>query len=282
MTDIKKLFVLIISVILLFTAISCVRITHKEPTTITTTTHISTENTPYVEFGTYDPNVNYMLLMIKAVVKDDMEALNNLIDKRNAKLKDAGLEGEIVDIEDFINSFEEYAGFEIDKDYMSEMIDACVKGDVERGEDAERCRNRKIDFVYPDEKKIDFNELYMLSKIITAEAGSSWLSKEWKMMVGEVLLNRVDSFEYPDTLEECIFQKGQYSCVGAGTFESIVPKEDCVIAAAELLRGVRLLNDKSVVYQAGFKQGSGVHTKLTDDILGNTYLCYSSHREKYE
>lgn len=280
MTDIKKLFVFIVLVILLFTTVSIIKTTHDEP--VTTTAHITSENTKYVEFETYNPDINYMLLMINAVAKGDYASLPELVGQRNSKLADAGLENETISAEDFLKNFSKYSGFEAERDYMSDMIVACVNGDTDAGKEYEESRNRKIDLVYPNESKIAFDELYMLSKIITAEAGSSWLPFEWKMIVGEVLLNRVESPEYPNTLKECIYQKGQYSCVIKGTFDDIIPKEDCVKAAAQLLCGERILKDKSVVYQAGFKQGSGVHTKLHDEILGNTYLCYSSRRELYE
>ena len=52
------------------------------------------------------------------------------------------------------------------------------------GLEAERLRNLKIDTLNLDVTKVSFNDLYLLSKIITSEAGSNWLSMEWKMMVG--------------------------------------------------------------------------------------------------
>lgn len=122
----------------------------------------------------------------------------------------------------------------------------------------------------------------LLSKIITAEAGSYWLSTEWKMMVGEVLLNRVASVEFPNTIEECIYQDGQYYSRNDKDFADLLPYEDCVMIAIRLLSGERIINDGSVVFQANFPQGSGTYLKLYDKKLGYTYLCYSSYPELYE
>lgn len=175
-----------------------------------------------------------------------------------------------------------YIGFDPDTDYLSVMVDCCLRGDLEAGEEAARQRNLKIDTLELDEVKVDFTDLYLLAKIITAEAGSSWLPAEWKMMVGEVLLNRVASPEFPDTIEECVYQRGQYSGTSNGYFDRLTPFEDCVRIAVRLLEGERILNDPSVVFQANFRQGSGVHTTLYDEILGYTYLCHSNNPHLYE
>jgi hypothetical protein len=34
-----------------------------------------------------------------------------------------------------------------------------------------------------------------------------------------------------------------------------------------------------VVFQANFPQGSGIYEIIHDNLLGNTYLCYSNNRE---
>lgn len=154
-------------------------------------------------------------------------------------------------------------------------------GDGDAGRAAEAARNEKIDFLGLDEEKISYDDLALLAKVIHTEAGSAWLSMEWKMAVGEVLLNRVASPEFPDTLAECAFQPGQYTAADEGWFEVLLPFRDCVEAAFRLLSGERVMNDPSVVFQSGGKQGSGVALELKDDIYGSVYFCYSSHPELY-
>lgn len=129
--------------------------------------------------------------------------------------------------------------------------------------------------------QIEYDDLFLLGKVIEHEAGCSWLSLEWKTMVGEVVMNRVESPEFPDTISKVVYQKGQYSGTNNKKFNNMLPSKASATAAANLLQGQRILNNKAVVFQANFKLGSGVHTKLVDKKLGTTYLCYSYHRELY-
>lgn len=174
-----------------------------------------------------------------------------------------------------------YADFDPDTDYMAQMISSAVAGDEDAGMRAMLCRNEKIDTLGLDYVKLDFNELYLLSKIIWAEAGSVWLDMEWKMCVGEVVLNRMASPEFPDTMLEVLEQPGQYYGKNNPYFATILPTADCVNAAKRLLEGERILNDESVVFQSNYILGSGIHTALFDPQLGYSYFCFSSHPELY-
>lgn len=169
-----------------------------------------------------------------------------------------------------------------DTNYMEIMIQAAMEGDREKGEAAAQARNEKIDALGLDYVKIDFTELLLLSKIIYAEAGSVWLDENWKMAVGEVVLNRVESPEFPNTMIEVLEQPGQYYGKDNPYFNSILPSEACIIAAMKLLEGQRVLADPSVVFQSNYILGSGIHTQLYDEQLGYTYFCFSSRPELYE
>ena len=165
------------------------------------------------------------------------------------------------------------------ENYMALMMASCLNGDVETGRKAEADRNAKIAALNLEMPEISFDDLHELSKVITNEAGSHWLPMDWKMMVGEVVLNRVASVEFPNTVYEVIHQRGQYA--GANRFKHLTPYESCVEAAARLLNGERLINNPSVVFQSNHRQGSGVYIDLYDRYLGHTYLCYSEHPELY-
>lgn len=174
-----------------------------------------------------------------------------------------------------------YAAFDPETDYMQEMLRCVQKGETENGVEAAEARKRKIEALGLDYAIIDYRELEMLSKLIEIEAGSCWLPAEWKMAVGEVVLNRMASPEFPDTMLEVIEQPGQYYGQGSPIFWSTLPSAESVIAAKRLLEGERVLCDPGVVFQANFCLGSGVHTTLHDPQLGFTYFCYSSHPELY-
>ena len=160
-------------------------------------------------------------------------------------------------------------------DYSEIMIVSAINGDVATGTQAEQDRNVKIDRQSLSYPKIKFNDLFLVSKIMTAEAGSYWLSDEWKMAVGEVLLNRVASPEFPNTVEECIHQPGQYYSKNSSYFKKLLPWERETRLAWRLLEGERHL-EPSVVFQANFVQGGGTFKSFYDRYLGWTYFCYST------
>lgn len=171
---------------------------------------------------------------------------------------------------------------EWETDYLEEMVWAAVEGDYETGEAAAAARNEKIETFELDYEPIEFEDLYLLSKIMYAEAGSVWLSDEWKMCVGEVVLNRVASPEFENTIKDVLEQPGQYYGKNSSYFNRLRPSERCVRLAIRLLEGERVLNDPSVVFQANFRQGGGVHTKFVDSQLGATYFCFSIRPHLYE
>lgn len=230
--------------------------------------------------STYDTGTDYMRLMVRSATRGDMDALSDAVEARNAKITGLSLEYGQLTVETFIKNFEAYAGFELGRDYLGQMISCCLSGDIESGTDAAYKRNLKIAAGEFDECEIDFMDLFLLSKIICAESGSYWLSDDWKMCVGEVLLNRVASSEFPDTIYEVITQPNQYYSKDNEYFNNLLPNERCVMCAIKLLEGERLL-EPSVVFQANFPQGSGVYLKMYDSRLGNTYFCYSSYMDLY-
>lgn len=174
------------------------------------------------------------------------------------------------------------AEYEPDTNYMSQMIVAAQNGDMEAGREAARLRNMKIERMsLLGVQYIDFDDFYLVSKIIYAEAGSNWLSNEHQRLVGSVLLNRVDSPEFPDTVEECIYQPGQYYSADSEYFQDLRPTERAATNAAIIMDGYRRC-PSSVVFQANFEQGSGVYQAIDGDPLGFTYFCYSYNMGYYE
>lgn len=170
------------------------------------------------------------------------------------------------------------AEYDPEVDYMERMITAVQCGDTEAGEEAQARRDEKIAALKLDLPGVDYGELSLLSRLIYSEAGSDWLDEHWKMAVGEVVLNRMASPEFPDTMREVIDQRGQYS----RAVNYVLPNYASVIAAKKLLEGERVLENPAVVFQSNARLGSGVFLELKDEYLGSTYLCYSSHMELYE
>lgn len=152
--------------------------------------------------------------------------------------------------------------------YMSEMIQAATQGNYQWGEAAEQARNAKIDDLGLGYAKISFDELYRLARQVYIEAGCSWISDEHQQMVATVVMNRVESDAWPDTVYEVLTQRGQYA------YRNLNPDERAARNALAVLEGRRAL-PAGVVYQSNFPQGSGVYLSIYDSYLGTTtYFCW--------
>lgn len=66
-------------------------------------------------------------------------------------------------------------------------------------------------------EEVRLGEMEMVAQLVEAEAGNQ--SFEGKCLVVDVILNRLESDSFPDTVEEIIFQKGQFSVTRNGAFE---------------------------------------------------------------
>ena len=113
------------------------------------------------------------------------------------------------------------------------------------------------------ETKYTEDDFELLARVIEAEAGGE--SDYHKLCVGTVVMNRVASDKYPNTIEGVIYQPGQYQCV-TNSHINKEPSESSYEAAESILDGRRMFRS-SVVYQAEFIQGKVV------EKLGNTYFC---------
>ena len=164
---------------------------------------------------------------------------------------------------------------EEEPDWLALLMQAAIEGDREAGLAAAEGWNA-------DESRtpLDYDELFLLAKLINWEAGSNWLTDELRLCVGEVALNRVASPEFPDTLEEVVFQYGQYAYVDCPAFRDYyIPNEPSVDAALRLLLGERMLQPQ-VVFEGHAIQGK-VHAVYRDPHYGTLYFCESRYPELY-
>ena len=90
------------------------------------------------------------------------------------------------------------------------------------------------------------SELDMLAKIIYAEARGE--NYNGKVAVGAVIMNRIKSSKYPNTIREVIFAPKQFSPVSNGTYYSAKPGEAEYQAAKDALNGVDPTNGALTFY----------------------------------
>lgn len=170
---------------------------------------------------------------------------------------------------------EETTIHEIEPDWEALLIRAVAAGDPVAGHQAEYARNQRIASGAMRGVPVTYEDLRLLAKIMTAEAGEGW--PDWAVMcIGEVVLNRVADPRYPDTVEAVLFQREpiQYEPVWYPEWDELRPEESYVRLAFQLLEGERALGDPSVVYQALFAQGDETVLTYYDRTLDTrTYFC---------
>ena len=78
-----------------------------------------------------------------------------------------------------------------------------------------------------------YDSLELLAHVVEAEAGNQ--DAYGKRLVVDVVLNRVESPDFPDTITEVIYQKNAFSVVSNGAIDRVVPSEDTYEAVRKAL-----------------------------------------------
>lgn len=102
----------------------------------------------------------------------------------------------------------------------------------------------EVDY-YPEftySKDWSAKESYLLARIAMAEAEGC--NTQTKTLIIMCVLNRVWSDEFPDTIEEVIFQENQFSPIDNGRWDRVEPNEDCYEA-------VKLVMEAKYDYSGG-------------------------------
>ena len=96
------------------------------------------------------------------------------------------------------------------------------------------------------------DETTLLGAIIQAEAGNQCY--DGKLAVGAVVLNRVKSDRYPNSIAEVIYAPGQFGPASNGTLDVILNNgvnAECMQAAKEALEGATTVGDAKNFHRAG-------------------------------
>ncbi|GAA0136694.1 hypothetical protein YSY43_35350 [Paenibacillus sp. YSY-4.3] len=112
-------------------------------------------------------------------------------------------------------------------------------------------------------------ELYLLHKIVMAEAEGE--PYEGKVAVANVVLNRLRSANYPDTIKKVIYQKSQFSPVQNGRMDRVTPNEDSIRAVTEALHGRKEVSDDTYYFLSLSlaTDFTVAHTKSKSKEIGN-------------
>lgn len=161
----------------------------------------------------------------------------------------------------------------------SSMIIHTATLDVEEIENLTEKTERTIEPIAeevtePTEEIKDYtdDDLYYLAAAVCREAGGE--SEEIQLLVANVIINRVNSSIYPNTIYEVLTEYMQYGTmwkygVSFPDWADDKVKEQCYFVAKRILDGERFCPE-NVLFQAEFEQGSGVFKQFGDDY----YFCY--------
>lgn len=110
-------------------------------------------------------------------------------------------------------------------------------------------------------QRVSNKDVLNLARIIQAENGGHE-DDEALLLTGVVVLKRVKSKYYPDTIMGVISQKGQYSTYADGKFWNEPSKRSMRIAKKLLKTDIVDDYPDNLVYQSEFRQGKAVYKKL--------------------
>lgn len=106
------------------------------------------------------------------------------------------------------------------------------------------------------EVSVSTSDLDLMAAIIECEAGGE--SYEGKVGVGAVIMNRIRSGEFPNTLSEVIYQSGQFEPAWTGKLSNVLSQgasEACYAAAQDVFAGANTIGDRLFFHAGG---GSGL------------------------
>lgn len=106
------------------------------------------------------------------------------------------------------------------------------------------------------EVSVSTSDLDLMAAIIECEAGGE--SYEGKVGVGAVIMNRIRSGEFPNTLSEVIYQSGQFEPTWTGKLSNVLSRgasEACYAAAQDVFSGANTIGDRLFFHAGG---GSGL------------------------
>lgn len=159
---------------------------------------------------------------------------------------------------------EERTDFEVSE----EVQDNTGENVVEEADDTEQTNasdKKEKNTSKKDKKKAAYSkaELRLMASIINCEAGAE--SYQGKLAVGIVVMNRVKSSKFPNTIKKVIYQKYQFSPVTNGMLKKKLSQYDagkvnskqwksCISAAKKALSG-----QNTILYKNKTKKMTGVY-----------------------
>ena len=110
----------------------------------------------------------------------------------------------------------------------------------------------------------------LLAKLVYAEARGE--SYKGQVAVAAVVLNRVSSSSFPNTISGVIYQTGAFSCVSNGSINN-TPNDTAIRAALDAMNGWDPTNGCLYYYNPGKTSDSWIRTRTVVTVIGNHYFA---------
>lgn len=119
------------------------------------------------------------------------------------------------------------------------------------------------------------SDAVLLAKVMQIRSGDRW--PDWLcMLVGETIMNRVESWRYPNTIEEVIYDSRPVYFTETYTAEwaDLVPDAEYIDLAERLISGERALGNRNMLYTGSSPEGTGVLVSYYDKAAEQmVYFC---------
>lgn len=110
----------------------------------------------------------------------------------------------------------------------------------------------------------------LLAKLVYAEARGE--SYKGQVAVAAVVLNRVSSSEFPNTISGVVYQSGAFSCVSNGSINN-TPDSSCIRAAREALNGWDPTGGCLYYYNPDATDDKWIRTRTVVTVIGRHHFA---------
>ena len=150
---------------------------------------------------------------------------------------------------------------------MTDVSQQVIADNIAKKEEEERLAKEKAEQEAQEKAEREAREAYvranqeLMASIIYCEAGNQ--PYEGQVAVGAVVMNRIKSSSYPDTMEEVIYQSGQFSPAMSGWLDRVRANqgytEAAMQAAEDALAGSNPIGDCLYFSVGGYGTQIGDH-----------------------
>jgi len=177
---------------------------------------------------------------------------NVVVIEKSYELAENDQEKEITSIENLDGEVEESSNNETENENKSP--DKVLSGVTSRSGINAKRESRTV---YYEEINLNLTEeeIEIFERIVEAEVGGT--NYEGKLAVANVILNRVQSSRFPNTLKEVVFANRQFSPISDGRYYTVKVSETTKQVVQDALNGSRIIGEDAYYFCTPTAPGKG-------------------------